>query len=150
MSVSHEEELQRALVGLKIAPGIAIRAWQEGDFSAIQRLSEAEGWPTPVARPEEALAGWSNSWPTLVATADEEVVGFVRAWSDGHITTYIMELLIDAQWRQRGVGSSLLDVCHALYPRARMEVTSTEGSASFYRRYGFRDIGHTHRKSFVR
>ena len=61
-----------------------------------------------------------------------------------------MELLVDPQWRGRGIGSTLLDVCHALYPRTRMEVaSSSEQSTSFYLRYGFRDIGRMHRKSFV-
>lgn len=134
---------------LNLPEGIVIRAWQEQDFPAIQRLSEAEGWPTPNRRPEDVLAGWHHSWPTLVAEADGEVIGFVRAWSDRHITTYIFELLIAEQWRGRGVGSSLLDACHALYPRARLEVSSTEHSANFYRRYGFRDLGLTHRKSYI-
>lgn len=149
MTAQQAEELEHALAQLKLPDGIAIRAWQEQDFPAIQRLSEAEGWPTPNRRPEEALASWRNSWPTLVAEANGEVVGFVRAWSDKHITTYICELLIAEPWRGHGIGSRLLDVCHALYPRARMEVTSTEHSANFYRRYGFRDLGQTHRRSYV-
>lgn len=149
MTSHHINELEHALEQLNLPEGIAIRIWEEQDFAAIQRLSEAEGWPTPNRRPEDALAGWHNSWPTLVAETDGEVIGFVRAWSDQHITTYIFELLISEQWRGHGVGSSLLDACHALYPRARLEVSSTEHSASFYRRYGFRDLGLTHRKSYI-
>jgi ribosomal protein S18 acetylase RimI-like enzyme len=149
MQQDRDNALRDALLQVQLSPGIIIRAWREEDFSAIQRLSDLEGWPTPGVRPEEALEGWRNAWPALVAVADIEVVGFLRALSDGNITTYICELLIDARWRGRGVGSALLDACHAIYPRARMEVTSTENSASFYRRYGFRDIGQTHRKSYV-
>jgi ribosomal protein S18 acetylase RimI-like enzyme len=149
MQQNRDNALREALLQVQLPPGITIRAWREEDFSAIQRLSALEGWPTPRQRPEEALAGWRNAWPALVAVADGKVVGFLRALGDGNITTYICELLIDACWRGRGVGSALLDACHVLYPRARMEVTSTETSASFYRRYGFRDIGQTHRKSFV-
>lgn len=146
---NHNNELRAALAQIQLPQGITIRAWREEDFAVIQRLSEAEGWPTPVKRPEEALEAWHNSWPTLVAVASDEVIGFVRAFSDRHVTTYIFELLIDARWRGQHVGHVLLDVCHTLYPRTRLEVTSTETSASFYRAYGFRDIGQTHRKSFV-
>jgi ribosomal protein S18 acetylase RimI-like enzyme len=149
LTSSHEEELERALTQLHLSEGFVIRIWQEQDFPAIQRLSEAEGWLTPIKRPEETLAAWRNSWPALVAIADHSFVGFVRAWSDMHVTTYIVELLIDTQWRGRGIGSALLDACHALYPYARMEVASTEQSTSFYRQYGFREIGRIHRKSFI-
>jgi ribosomal protein S18 acetylase RimI-like enzyme len=148
MTVQHAEE--RALALFQVPNGIVIRTWQEQDFLAIQRLSETEGWPTPTKRPEETLAGWHNSWPTLVAIADDTVVGFLRAWSDKHITTYIIELLTDPNWRSHSIGSALLDACHALYPRTRMEVgSSTEQSDHFYQRYGFRNIGYMHRKSFV-
>jgi ribosomal protein S18 acetylase RimI-like enzyme len=142
-------ELEAALAGLHLPAGITIRTWHEEDFPAIQQLTQAEGWPTSTQRPTEMLAAWHNSWPTLVAIADEQVVGFVRAFSDKHITTYIIELLVADGWRGQHVGHALLDACHALYPRARLEVQSTETSASFYQTYGFRDLGQGHRKSFV-
>src|SRR5512134_2433936 len=90
-------------------PQVEIRAWAEADFPAIQRLSSAEGWPTPAARPAEALASWHSSHPTLVATVGDKVVGFVRALTDGEVTMYIAELLVAPECRGRGVGRALLD-----------------------------------------
>ena len=118
--------------------GIAVRPWTEDDFPGIQRLSRAAGWPTPVERPDAALAAWRRSWPALVAAHGVEVVGFLRALSDGEVTTYVAELLVAPEWRGRGVGRVLLEACHALCPRTRLDLLSTAAAEPFYRARGFR------------
>ena len=123
---------------LSLPQGVSIRAWIEEDFSEIQRLSRGEGWPTPEERPAEALHAWQQSWPVLVATKDERVIGFVRALTDEEVTMYIAELLVDARWRGRGVGRSLLEACHNLHPHTRQDLLSTEGSDAFYQAFAFR------------
>ncbi len=43
-----------ALADIALPSGVAIRPWAETDFPTIQTLSDAEGWPTPRTRPDEA------------------------------------------------------------------------------------------------
>ena len=147
------EERQQAVVAvlaqLQLPFGVTIRAWAEDDFAAIQALSIAQGWPSPQSRPEESLAAWKNSWPALVAVDAERVVGFVRAFTDGNITTFVPELLVVADMQRRGIGRVLLDTCHLLYPRTRIELLSEETSQTFYIAHGFRYIGQGLRKSYV-
>jgi GNAT superfamily N-acetyltransferase len=126
------------LAELALPAGIAIRAWDEGDFPAVQRLSSAEGWPTPTTRPQEALLSWHNAWPALVILYDQELVGFVRALTDGEVTMYIAELLVAPQWRGHGLGRSLLEACHLLFPHTRLDLLSTESADRFYEASGFR------------
>jgi GNAT superfamily N-acetyltransferase len=133
-----QRQVASALAELVLPAGIAIRAWSEADFSAIQQLSDAEGWPTPTARPDEALLSWRNSWPTLVAWCEGEMVGFVRALTDGEVTMYIAELLVAPAWRGRGLGRALLDACHLLFPHTRLDLLSTESADQFYEASGFR------------
>ncbi|HLZ64007.1 MAG TPA: GNAT family N-acetyltransferase [Ktedonosporobacter sp.] len=150
MSLTHDRQRQfeDTLAQITLPANISIRPWTEEDFPAIQRLSSAEGWPTPEQRPDEALIAWRNSWPTLVAVEGESVVGFVRSFTDGEITLYVPELLVDAHYRGRGIGRLLLDTCHYLYPHTRIDILSTEASLSFYESYGFRLIGAGVRKSY--
>ncbi len=140
MSRSSERQIQIDLVlkGIVIPSGIHIRAWKAADFPAVQRLSMAEGWPTPTNRPDEALMAWQTSWPTLVVAYQAEVIGFVRALTDEHITMYIAELLIAPQWRGHQLGKILLDVCHQLYPSTRLDLLSTQSAEGFYESIGFR------------
>ncbi len=136
------DEKQRAVARVlheTVLPGdISIRAWQESDFPAVQRLSRAEGWPTPSERPAEAIMAWHNSWPALVVVSSGAIIGFLRAISDGAVTTYVAELLVAPDWRGRGIGSLLLDTAQALYPGSRLDLLSTEDSDGFYHRVGFR------------
>jgi predicted N-acetyltransferase YhbS len=132
--------LQAALDGVTLPGGVAVRRWRPADFPAVQRLSAAEGWPTTTRRPAEALVSWRRAWPALVATPanqPEEVIAFLRALTDGAIATYVCEFIVDVRWRGTGVGRALMDVCHALYPRARIDLLSTPGARGFYARLGF-------------
>src|SRR5689334_15201774 len=133
-----QRQLEAALAELVLPPGIAIRAWAEADFPVIQRLSSAEGWPTPAARPEEALESWRNAWPALVVICEGEIVGFARALTDGEVTMYIAELLVAPEWRGRGLGRALLDACHLLVPHTRLDLLSTAAADEFYEANGFR------------
>ncbi|OGG50913.1 MAG: hypothetical protein A3F84_00090 [Candidatus Handelsmanbacteria bacterium RIFCSPLOWO2_12_FULL_64_10] len=133
-----KHQVEAAFAHVSLPPGVSIRAWSEADFAGIQRLSAAEGWPTPNERPEESLTSWRNAWPTLVATDGEAVIGFVRALTDGEITMYIAELLVVPERRGQGLGRALLDVCHHLYPHTRLDLLSTVSSDGFYEGFGFR------------
>jgi ribosomal protein S18 acetylase RimI-like enzyme len=145
---SQREQLKAVLEAIPRPPGIQLRCWSEADFPAIQRLSALEGWPTPNSRPEESLVAWQHSWPTLVVLEGENVIGFVRGLTDGEITTYIAELLVDPRYRGKGLGRLLLEACHALHPHTRLDLISTEEALSFYKKKGFRDVGAGVRQSY--
>lgn len=140
MTLRQEQQHQVAVAVAKLTlpAGVKIRAWADADFPDVQRLSSAEGWPTPTARPDEALTSWRNAWPTLVAVAESELVGFVRALTDGEVTMYIAELLVVPGWRGRGLGLALLEACHLLHPHTRIDLLSTENADRFYEANGFR------------
>lgn len=152
MRISSEErqqQLRTALAQVTLPQGIVIRAWSEADFPAIQRLSLAEGWPSPTQRPADSLLAWQHSWPALVAVEGERVVGFVRGLTDGAITMFIAEMAVDAQLRGRGIGRTLLDVCHALYPTTRLDLLALDDARAFYKACGFRVIHDGMRKSYI-
>lgn len=137
MPNSAKAQFHAILATLPLPQGISIRLWDEKDFPVIQRLSDRAGWSTPTERPNDALRAWHHSSPTLLATSDEEVIGFVRAITDGAVTMYICELLVAPEWRSMGIGSALLDACHALYSSTRLDLLSTESADVFYGARGF-------------
>lgn len=143
-----QQHLESVLRTQPLPADIHLRGWQATDFPAIQRLSNAEDWPTPNNRPEEALRSWEHSEPALVLYKDARLIGFVRGLTDGEVTTYITELLVDANYRNKGYGRLLLDICHALHPHTRLDLISTEESTAFYKKAGFRDVGTGLRKSY--
>lgn len=93
---------------------------------------------TFLKRSEDALKAWENSNITLVALDGDIIVGLIRALTDGKITTYIAEIIVDTSYRGKGIGRALLDICHNLYPHARLDLLSTDGADEFYQRESFR------------
>jgi len=131
--------LTEELIGqVKLPKGICIRQFNETDFSSIQILYEKEGWMTFLKRSEDALKAWKNSNIALVALDGNIIVGLIRALTDREITTYIAEIIVDTSYRGMGIGKALLDMCHNLYPHARLDLLSTDGADDFYQRNSFR------------
>jgi len=129
------EELIRQV---KLPKGIYIRQFITTDFSSIQILYEKEGWMTFLKRSEDALKAWKNSNITLVALDGDIIVGLIRALTDGEITTYIAEIIVDTSYRGMGIGKALIDICHNLYPNTRLDLLSADGADEFYQRNSFR------------
>ncbi len=148
-SEERQQQLTTALAQVTLPSGIEIRAWTDADFPAIQRISSAEGWPSPTQRAADSLLAWQHSWPTLVAVEGEMVVGFVRGLTDGAITMFIAEMAVDVRLRGRGIGRTLLDVCHYLYPTTRLDLLAADDARAFYKACGFRMIHDGMRKSYM-
>lgn len=125
---------------LKLPQGILIRQFTETDFPLVKNLYEQEGWMTFINREDDALQAWKNSTIALVAIVDDNIVGLVRALSDGKITTYIAEIMVDVNYRGKGIGKALLEECHKLYPSTRFDLLSSESADEFYKSNKFRIV----------
>lgn len=127
---------------------IVIRAFEENDFLAIQRLNEAEGWSNLASKPDVVKMAWQQSAVAFVAEQQGQVIGCVRGLTDGLISLYICELLINENCRGQGIGKALLAYVHALYPDTRMELLASSTSQSYYEAHGYRPF-YGFRKTFV-
>lgn len=126
---------------------IKIRPYEEKDFPAIHRLNEVEGWSNLVANKEQTKAAWQGSNAAFVAEIDEQVVGCLRALTDGAVTLYVCELLIEKSRRGSGIGGTLTQHIHDLYPGTRMELLASSTSRSYYETKKFRAF-HGFRKTY--
>ncbi|MCJ1907587.1 GNAT family N-acetyltransferase [Planococcus ruber] len=116
----------------------SIRLYEEKDFPAIHRLNEKEGWTNLAAKQEETKSAWHYSQIAFVAERDGKVIACVRGLTDGYVTLYICELLVDEKERGSGIGQALLAHVHALYPKTRMELLASANSKAFYEKQQFR------------
>lgn len=123
---------------------ITVRRFCAGDGDAVLALGQRERWETPVKRPEEYRETLLRSF-TLVAEADGVFAGYARAISDGVITTFLCELLVEPAFRKKGVASRLVDAVQAAFPLTRMDLISD--ADGFYRKNRFRKIGNGFRRS---
>lgn len=127
---------------------LKIRTYRENDFTKIQDLYKKEGWLTVIKREDDAKLAFKNSNIVLVATFDDNIIGFLRALSDTQITTYIAELVVDKEFRKKGVAKQLIDYCHQLYPSTRLDVLASDESKKFYIKQQFK-TQNGYRKSYI-
>ena len=120
------------------AMDITVRRFAQEDGDAILSLGKRERWETPVRRPEEYRQVLRDSY-TLVAEADGAFAGYARAISDGLVTTFLCELLVEPAFRKKGVASRLVDAVQAAFPLTRMDLISD--ADGFNRKNRFRKIG---------
>lgn len=119
---------------------IILREFKVEDFKEIQKLYEGESWNSIIDRPEDGLEAWRNSSLTMIAELDGSIIGLIRGFTDKNITTYIAELLVKKEFRGSGIGSRLINACHEMYPKTRIELMASELSKEFYENLEFREI----------
>lgn len=117
---------------------LKIRPYEETDFPAIHQLNEQEGWSNLVAKQQQTKAAWQGSNLAVVAEQDGQLVGCLRALTDGAVTLYVCELIIEKSRRGSGIGGKLMQHVHDLYPETRMELLASTTSRSYYEAKKFR------------
>jgi ribosomal protein S18 acetylase RimI-like enzyme len=114
---------------------VSIKPYAQAHLDALIALVAAEGWTEyseDAERTHRALS--ARGVTTLVALADRRVVGAIQVQSDGVIQAHVSMLLIDSEWRGRGLATRLLreGLDHA--GGLRLDIrTRTEG---YYERLG--------------
>lgn len=117
---------------------LIIRPYEETDFPAIHQLNEQEGWSNLVAKHQQTKAAWKGSNLAVVAEQDGRLVGCLRALTDGAVTLYVCELIIEKSRRGSGIGGKLMQHVHDLHPETRMELLASSTSRSYYEAKKFR------------
>lgn len=113
----------------------SIEPFAPAHMEGLIALFAAEGWSEyadDVERTHRALSAPGAT--TLVAGAGGRLVGAIQVQSDGFIQAHLSLLLIDQEWRGRGLGSRLLRDALDRAGGVRLDIrTRTEG---YYERLG--------------
>ncbi|EGA91330.1 GCN5-related N-acetyltransferase [Planococcus donghaensis MPA1U2] len=117
---------------------VLIRPYQDEDFPTINELNKQQGWTNLVEKQQETKQAWGNSTVAVVAVRDGQVIGCLRGLTDGFITLYVCELLVDQAHRKLGVGKKLMRHIHNQYPKTRIELLASSTSRSFYETQNYR------------
>lgn len=103
-------------------------------------LREQAGWS--LVDPEAVRQGLGDSKFSLLAVDDNRVVGCARIVGDGALYFYVQDMLVDQEYRGRGIGTRLMQECLAWLRQhagrgAFVGLMAAQDAAAFYRRFGF-------------
>lgn len=131
----------------QLKENIHFRAYTENDFESIHQLNIQEEWNNLVTKKEDTKNAWNNSNVAFVACTNDQVIGYIRGITDGSITLFVCEVVIDQDYRGLGIGTDLLKFVHNQFPKTRMELLTSSSSSSYYERQAFRSF-YGFRKTF--
>jgi GNAT superfamily N-acetyltransferase len=112
---------------------IAYAAFEPKHVDGNMRLTSAEGWPTLAADRDRAVRVLGAPGAvTVVALDGELVVGFGRALCDGEWIACLVDFVVDADHRRRGIGESLINEIFRRSHTERMDLLAEPASEPFY------------------
>ena len=108
----------------------------------LYRLFAAAGWTGSEKAPDPHMlenfnAPFINSTLVVSAWDGERLVGTVRVLSDRIIRSVIYDLVVDPEYRNRGIGRELLRRCLAHFPDTEWLVQTEKHTARYYQRLGY-------------
>ncbi len=114
-----------------------VQEYAEDQAQDVVALLKACGWQDNAIPTYEVLAEAEMTGCAYVAIVDDRVAGFIRVLSDGDVCTYITEVAVAVDVRCQGVGRALVDAVAQEFPRARIDLLSTQPAQPFYEEIGF-------------
>ncbi len=111
------------------------------DTNDIKRLFGSVGWKS-AEYPEKIVRGLRNSSAVISAWDGKRLVGLVRGLDDGETVAFLHYLLVDPEYRNKGIGKELMTRILAGYSNVLYVkiMPSDPKTVKFYEKFGFRSF----------
>lgn len=109
-------------------------------------LRAQTNWGVPT--PEIARTVLKRSLSGIVALDDNQIIGMARTVGDGHLILYIQDVVVDANYRSKGIGRALIEkllkkLQSKCSPDCTIGLFAAIGQSGFYEGLGFSKRGNT-------
>lgn len=85
------------------------RRYSTPDLDSAFQLLTSNGWSHRIPDRQFLERLVSASQRVVVAVSQDQVVGFARAITDGLSNGYLSMVVVAAEWRGKGIGTSLVE-----------------------------------------
>ena len=124
------------------------------EFERIKEIYQGEGWSAYLHGDEALKRAFDSSLYCLGAYDENKLIGFVRCVGDGEHIVLMQDLIVEAHYRRRKIGTTLLRHVWDKYIHVRMFQVNTdiedERDNQFYRSFGMKPISEGNMISYFR
>lgn len=120
--------------------GLIVREGTEGvPADGVERLFKDAGWvrTTPNWQKEKITLIFKNSTWAFTVWDQEKMIGMVRVISDQIMAATIMDLVVHSDYRGKGIGQKLIELCVQKLPHGDWFAHTSANNYSFYVKCGF-------------
>ena len=124
------------------------------EFERIKEIYQGEGWSAYLHDDEALKRAFDSSLCCLGAYDENKLIGFVRCVGDGEHIVLVQDLIVEAGYQRRKIGTTLLKHVWDKYIHVRMFQVNTdmedERDNQFYRSFGMKPISEGNMISYFR
>ena len=124
------------------------------EFERIKEIYQGEGWSAYLHDDEALKRAFDKSLYCLGAYDENKLIGFVRSVGDGEHIVLVQDLIVEAEYQRRKIGTTLLKHVWDRYINVRMFQVNTdiedERDNQFYRSFGMKPISEGNMISYFR
>lgn len=105
---------------------VRLESINETDFDRIKEIYAAENWNAYLSDDEKLKRAFANSYLFVGAYINEYLIGFVRCVGDGEHIIVVQDLIVDATYQKRGIGTKLFQFVLDRFFDVRMFLVVTD------------------------
>lgn len=124
------------------------------EFERIKEIYQGEGWSAYLHDDEALKRAFDKSLYCLGAYDENKLIGFARSVGDGEHIVLVQDLIVEADYQRRKIGTTLLKHVWDRYINVRMFQVNTdiedERDNQFYRSFGMKPISEGNMISYFR
>ena len=102
------------------------REFDEMLIQEVKSIYKKESWNAYLKDDEKLIRAFSNSLYILGAFDEDKLIGFIRCVGDGEHILMIQDLIVSAEYQQKGIGTYLFRTIMDKYKDVRMFIVLTD------------------------
>ncbi|MBS4761210.1 GNAT family N-acetyltransferase [Carnobacteriaceae bacterium zg-ZUI252] len=105
---------------------ICYKSFSIEEIDEVKKIYESENWTAYLKDAEKLIRAFENSSFILGAFEEDTLIGFVRCLGDNEHFVIVQDLIVNKEYRRKGIAKKLLEMCRIEFENVRMLCLMTD------------------------